>query len=314
MTDGHALIRPRPVPNGAHLAVLSISGPADESRIRVAAAKLAARGFRVTVIDGAYDRGERAYLAGDDSQRAFRLNQSLADPSYDAYLFTRGGYGAMRILDAIDYDLVRANPRPIIGYSDITALHQAVATRADVTTFHGPMLNTDFHDGLSPQIDSWMWLALSGTAPMRFEFERSNVIAAGTASGILFGGCLALTTALTGTPYDYWPEGGIWFWEDVGEPLYKLDRMLTHLRLSGRFQSLRGMIVGQLKECGEDRPDELDSLLSSFVGDLGIPLVRGLPFGHFGNNLMLPIGQKVVLDANACTLTLPDPVVDGGDV
>lgn len=313
MKPDNALIRPRPVREGAHLAVLSISGPAEEPRIRLAADKLRERGFRLTLVDGAFAAGTREYLAGSDAERASRLNLSLADPSYEAFLFTRGGYGAMRILDAIDYELVRRNPRPIIGYSDLTALHQAVAVRAGVTTFHGPMLNTDFHDGLSPQIEAWMWRLLAGESPSTFSFARSNVLAAGTAEGILFGGCLALTTALLGSPYDYWVGDGIWFWEDVGEPLYKIDRMLTHLRLSGRFQRLRGMIVGQLRDCGEDRPGELDSLLLEFVGDLGIPLVRGLPFGHFGNNLMLPIGQPIALDTNACTLKLPDPVVQRGD-
>ena len=218
----------------------------------------------------------------------------------------------MRILDRINYDLIRANPRPIIGYSDLTALHQAVAVKSGVTTFHGPMLNTDFFEGLSPEIDEWMWRSLAGDTPMRFSFERSNVLAAGSAEGILFGGCLALTTALLGSPYDYWVEDGIWFWEDVGEPLYRIDRMLTHLRLSGRFQRLRGMIVGQLKECGEERPDEVDELILEFAGDLGIPIVRGLPFGHFGNNLLLPVGQNMTLDTSDCSLTLPRPVVETG--
>jgi len=312
MNTSDPLIRPRPVRQGAHLAVLSVSGPANEGRIRAAIGNLESKGFRVTLLDGAFSAGRRDYVAGDDEARVSRLNAAIQDPSFDALLFTRGGYGAMRILDAIDYDGIRQNPRPIIGYSDLTALHQAVATQAGVTTFHGPMLNTDLHDGLAPVIESWMWDVLSGRTPMTFHFERSNVLVAGTAKGTLFGGCLALTTALVGTPYDYWPSDGIWFWEDVGEPLYKIDRMLTHLRLSGRFQRLRGMIVGQLRECGEDRPDELDDLLLEFVRHLDIPLVRGLPFGHFGNNLMLPIGQTIALDTSDCSLTLLEPVVHGG--
>lgn len=313
MPSSSALVRPSPLPDGGHLAVLAISGPADETRILTAVGNLRARGFRVTLAENALTRGPGKYLAGDDSARAAAINQALANPEFDGFLFTRGGYGAMRILDAIDYELVRRDPRPIVGYSDITALHQAIATRAGITTFHGPMLNTDFHDGLSPVIDSWMWRALRGDSPLSFSFDRSNVLVAGVGEGVSFGGCLALTTALTGTPYDYWVENGIWFWEDVAEPLYKIDRMLTHLRLSGRFRGLRGIIVGQLRECGEGDPGELDSLLLDFFGDLGVPVVRGLPFGHFGNNLLLPIGQRVLLDASSCSLTFHDPVVQSGD-
>jgi muramoyltetrapeptide carboxypeptidase len=313
MSPSSVLTRPAPIAEGAHLAVLAISGPSDEARIRVATEKLRARGFRVTLADNAFLEGPRSYLAGSDATRADLLNRALADPAYDAYLFTRGGYGAMRILDAVDYELIRRNPRPIIGYSDITALHQAVAMRAGVTSFHGPMLNTDFHDGLSPAIDTWMWRALRGESPLSFEFDRAGVLVGGDTEGVLFGGCLAITTALVGTPFDYWVPDGVWFWEDVGEPLYKIDRMLTHLRLSDRFRALRGMIVGQLKECGEGRQDELVSLLLEFFGNLGIPVIHGLPFGHFGNNLMLPVGQTIQLDTRSCTLTLPGSVVQRGD-
>jgi len=233
MHPSDALVRPAPLQEGGHLGVLSLSGPADEPRIRVAIGNLTARGFHVTLAENAFMIGPRPYLAGDDTARAASINLALADPTFDAFLFTRGGYGLMRILDAIDYDLVRQNPRPIIGYSDVTALLQAVASQAGVTAFHGPMLNTDFHDGLSPEIDDWMWRALRGESPITFGFEQSNVLAAGSGEGILFGGCVALTTALLGTPYDYWVDEGIWFWEDVSEPLYRIDRMLTHLRLSG---------------------------------------------------------------------------------
>jgi muramoyltetrapeptide carboxypeptidase len=313
MNSSEPLIRPWRLEQGAHLAVLSISGPADGTRIQAAVENLRGRGFRVTLCDGSLARGPREYLAGDDASRAARLNEALSDPSFDAFLFTRGGYGAMRILDAVDYDRIQQRPRPVIGYSDLTALHQAVAAKARVTTFHGPMLNTDFHDGLSRDIEDWMWSMLAGEAPLTFRLAPDNVLADGSADGILFGGCLALTTALVGTPFDYWPDDGIWFWEDVGEPLYRIDRMLTHLRLSGRFQRLRGMIVGELRECGEGRSDELDSLLSEFVKPLGIPVVRGLPFGHFGNNLMLPIGQRIALDTTTLELTVPEAVVQSGD-
>lgn len=267
----------------------------------------------MTLSGNASECGRRSYLAGDDHTRTEQINTALNDAAFDGFLFTRGGYGAMRILDRIDFEAIRRNPRPMIGYSDLTALHQAVATQSGVSTFHGPMLNTDFHDGLAPEFDAWMWRALSGEENLTFEFDRSNVLAAGRADGTIFGGCLSLTTALIGTPYDYWVADGVWFWEDVGEPLYRIDRMLTHLRLSGRFRGLRGVIIGQLAGCGEDRPEDLDSLLREFFGGLDIPVIYGLPFGHVGNNLMLPIGQRAQIDTESCRLTLPERVVQRGE-
>src|SRR5207245_7881004 len=138
---------------------------------------------------------------------------------------------------------IRRNPRPIIGFSDLTALHQAAAIHSGVASFHGPMVNLDFLHGLSPHIDQWFWSMLGGEAPLEHRFDAQQVVTEGDAEGILFGGCLSLTTALVGTPYDFWIDDGLWFWEDVDEPLYRIDRMLTHLRLSGRLQKIRGVVI-----------------------------------------------------------------------
>jgi len=254
------------------------------------------------------DAHYRGYLAGTDDERLQTLNQFLNSDEFDAFFFARGGYGAMRILDRIDLDAVRRNPRPIVGFSDLTALHQALAARVGVASFHGPMLNLDFFHRLSPDIEQWFWSMLGGDAPLTHRFERDQVLFNGEAEGTLVGGCLSLTTALTGTPYDYWMEDAIWFWEDVDEPLYRIDRMLTHLRLTGRMQRVRGVLIGKLKGCGEEA--ELVALLRDFFGPFGVPVVRDLPFGHYGDNLLMPFGAPVRVSTSACTLTVPDPTVD----
>ncbi|MGZ5477805.1 MAG: LD-carboxypeptidase, partial [Thermoanaerobaculia bacterium] len=133
-----------------------------------------------------------------------------------------------------------------------------------------------------------------------------QVVVDGAAEGPLFGGCLSLTTALTATPYDFWIDDGIWFWEDVDEPLYRVDRMLTHLRLSGRLQRIRGVIVGKLKGCGSEA--EIDALLRGFFG--AIPVVRDFPFGHHGDNLLMPIGAHARLDTREQSLTIPGRAVE----
>jgi muramoyltetrapeptide carboxypeptidase len=300
------LIRPRALPPSATIAVLAASGPSDRARIEEGAAAIERRGHRVVLADNLAAR-HRGYLAGSDQERVEELNRFFNDPQFDAFFFARGGYGAMRILDGIDYAALAANPRPVLGFSDVTALHQAMAVRAGVAGMHGPMLNLDFHEGLSSDIESWLWAVLAGEAPLTRTFSHDDIVCEGEAEGTLFGGCLALTTALVGTPYDFWIDGGLWFWEDVDEPVYRIDRMLTHLRLSGRMQSIRGVIIGSLKNCGSEA--ELLDLFRDFFGPFAIPVVRNLPFGHHGNNLVMPIGASVRLSTSGHALTITEPAL-----
>jgi len=300
------LIRPRALPPSANIAVLAASGPSDRARIEQGAAAIERRGHRV-VLAGNLDARFHGYLAGSDDERAEELNRFLRDPQFDAFFFARGGYGAMRILDRVDYAAIAANPRPVLGFSDVTALHQAMAARAGVAGMHGPMLNLDFREGLSSDIESWLWAVLGGEAPLTRAFAPDDIVCEGQAEGILFGGCLSLTTALTGTPYDFWIDGGVWFWEDVDEPVYRIDRMLTHLRLSGRIQNIRGVIIGSLKNCGSDA--EMLDLFRDFFGPFAIPVVRNLPFGHQGNNLVMPIGASVRLSTSDHAFTITEPAL-----
>ncbi|HUP49043.1 MAG TPA: LD-carboxypeptidase [Thermoanaerobaculia bacterium] len=300
------LTPPRALPSRAHIAVLAASGPSELRRIEEAAAHIERRGHRVTLASNIALR-HREYLAGDDELRTEELNRHLRSDAFDAFFFARGGYGVMRILDRIDYAAIAANPRPIVGFSDLTALHQAVALHAGVATFHGPMLNLDFHDGLSPERETWFWSLLAGRAPATFRYERSDVVLQGDAEGVLFGGCLSLTASLIGTPYDFWIDDGIWFWEDVDEPLYRIDRMLTHLKLSGRMRRIRGVVIGRLKGCGGEK--EIEELLHDFFAARGIPVVRNVPFGHHGDNLLMPVGAPVSLKTSDSTFTITAPVV-----
>lgn len=300
------LVRPRALPSKPHIAVLAISSPSEAERISEGAKRLEARGARVTIA-GNIAHSHRGYLAGSDDERVEELNRYLNSPEFDAFLFSRGGYGAMRILDRIDYEAIRRNPRPVVGFSDLTALHQAMATQVNVASFHGPMLNLDFFTGLSPENETWFWSMLGGAAPLTHRFTQAQVVCEGEAEGILFGGCLSLTAALIGTAYDFWIDGGIWFWEDVDEPTYRIDRMLTHLRLSGRLQKIRGVAIGKLKGCGSE--SEIDALLHETFDSYGVPVVRDLPFGHHGDNLLMPIGAPVRLSASSLTLTVTQAAV-----
>jgi len=300
------LIPPRALRRNGHVVVLAISSPSEMARIEAGVRTLESRGLRVTLASN-IDHRHRGYLAGDDDERVEQLNHYFKSGDVDAFFFARGGYGAMRILDRIDYDAIIANPRPIIGFSDITALHQAVAVRCGVGSFHGPMVNFDWFEGLTPDVEEWFWSMLAGDAPLTHSFDAHQVVFEGEAEGILFGGCLSLTTAMTATPYDFWIDDGIWFFEDVEESPYRIDRMLTHLRLAGRLQKIRAVVIGKLKGCGSDA--EIEALLHEFFASSNIPVIRDLPFGHHGNNLLMPIGGAVRVSTGDRTLTLMKPAV-----
>jgi muramoyltetrapeptide carboxypeptidase len=307
LTDSlHTLTPPKALRPGGTIAVCAASGPSERARIEAAARKIEARGYRVVIADNVGHR-HRGYLAGPDDERLAELNHHLRSADNDAIFFARGGYGAMRILDRIDFEALGANPRPVVGFSDVTALHQAIAVRTGLGSFHGPMLNLDFYEGLSPEIEQWLWSMLAGDAPLTHTFAADQVVCEGDAEGVLFGGCLSLTTALTATPYDFWVDDGIWFFEDVEEPVYRVDRMLTHLRLSGRLQKIRGVLIGKLKGCGGEA--EMHALLLDFFTSAKIPVVRDLPFGHHGDNLLMPVGAAVRLSTRDCTLTIAQAAV-----
>jgi muramoyltetrapeptide carboxypeptidase len=300
------LIPPRRLQRNGHVVVLAISSPSEMPRIEAGVRTLEQRGLSVTLASN-IDHRHRGYLAGGDDERLEQLNHYLRSDDVDAFFFARGGYGAMRILEAVDYAAITANPRPIIGFSDITALHQAVAVRCGVGSFHGPMVNLDWFEGLTPDIEQWFWSMLAGDAPLTHSFDASQIVLDGEAEGILFGGCLSLTTALTATPYDFWIDDGIWFFEDVEESPYRIDRMLTHLRLAGRLEKIRAVVIGKLKGCGSDA--EIEALLHDFFASSNIPVIRDLPFGHHGDNLLMPIGGYARVSTRDRTFTVVQPAV-----
>jgi len=302
------LRKPRPLTTTSHVAVLAASSPSELPRIELAADNLRARGLRVTLAPNIAHRDR--YLAGIDDERVSILNQFFRSPEYDAFFFARGGYGLHRILDRIDYSAIAANPRPVIGFSDLTALHQAIALHSGVASFHGPMMNTDWHDGLSPDRETWFWSMLGGAPSLSWQISPDQVVYPGEAEGTLFGGCLSLTTALTATPYDYWIDDGIWFWEDIDEAVYRVDRMLTHLRLAGRLKNIRGVMIGGLKGCGSDA--EMLAFLQEFFAAMHIPVIRNFPFGHLGDNLLMPIGIRARLSTEKGVFEITEPAVANG--
>lgn len=294
------------LPAGGVIALIAPAGPA-ELDLNLATQWMHARGYQLRVYPGVWQRD--GYLAGSDAERLRDLHDAFADDSVDAIFCLRGGYGCPRLLDGIDFELLRGHPKPFVGYSDITALHLAITRYAGFVTFHGPMLNADLLGNKQAPTESSLLHMLSGQQPPTLEHPLAyplTTIASGCASGRLLGGNLSMICAVMGTAFELDGEGIILFIEDVNEPLYRVDRLLTHLRLAGKLDRLRGVLVGDV--AGVERA-ALERLLTQELGGLGIPVLAGWRSGHCDPNLTLPMGAQVRLDADQQLLVLEQDVV-----
>jgi muramoyltetrapeptide carboxypeptidase len=251
---------------------------------------------------GANAQQQLGYFAGSDEQRLADLNQALGDPSVDAVWCLRGGYGVMRLLERVDYGALRARPKALIGYSDITALHSAVNDRAQLVTFHGPVARAT----LTPFARESLQRALAGRDPF-VETAGARSLAPGCSTGRLAGGNLALLASLAGTPFAPSFDGAIVIMEDVYEAVYRIDRMLTQLRLSGMLRGCRGLAFGHFTEIPREDPRftrPLEDVLAETAELLGVPCVADLPIGHVDDQWTVPLGAAAELDADAATLRL----------
>ncbi len=274
---------------------------------------------------GAHVGARYGYLAGTDAQRASDINAMYRDDAVRAIFAIRGGWGCARLLPLLDWEVIRSNPKVLIGFSDITALHLAFAARTGFPTLHAPNAANSW------QAITWdsLWrLVFSGEAPeLRLApsvapFLPSDdgkgdsglvTIRSGKARGRLVGGNLSVLSTLMGTPWLPDFDNAILFLEEVNEAEYRIDRMLNQLALSGILGKLAGVIVGQCTRCASGVPGYLGftvpQLLDQYLSPLGIPVVHGANIGHVGNQLCMPSGARVELDAGAGTLRLLDPIV-----
>ena len=294
------------LPAGGVIALIAPAGPA-ELDLNLATQWMHARGYQLRVMAGVWEKD--GYLAGSDAVRLRDLHEAFADDSIDAIFCLRGGYGTPRLLDSIDFELLRRHPKPFVGYSDITALHLAITRYAGFVTFHGPMLNADLLGNKQPPTESSLLRMLRGQQPPVLEHPAAYplmTLAPGCASGRLLGGNLSMICATLGTAFELNAEDIILFIEDVNEPLYRIDRLLTHMRLAGKLSRLRGVLVGDV--AGVD-VQALARLLTQELGPLGIPVLAGWRSGHCDPNLTLPMGAQVRLDADRQQLVIEQAVV-----
>lgn len=317
------LIRPKRLQPGDTLGIISpASAPPDPKNIDRSVTVLEQLGFKVKLAPNV--RKRRGFLAGSDRERADDLMRMFADRRVKAILCVRGGYGTARLLPLLDYRAIRNNAKIFVGYSDITSLHCAFLTKANLISFHGPMLNSDFVHKDMPQFTRQSFLRTltscdTGTRQSIADGYRRKtvkVLRRGVARGQLIGGNLTLLCTTIGTPWQPPFRDGILFFEDLSEQPYRFDRMLTYLLNCGLLQQVAGIAIGINHDCDDPKAKHareyrqtLEDVFRERLLPLKVPVVMGLPFGHVAHNATLPVGARAMLDANKGELLLTEPAV-----
>ena len=318
-TNARQLIKPKALRAGDTVGVIA-PGTAVPDPDRLALVEPTLKFFGLRMKLGRYVAHGSGYVSRSINERLDDLHAMFRDPEVQAVFCIRGGYGSMQLLDRIDYDLIRHNPKVFVGYSDITALHLAINRHAGLVTFHGPIVLSSFTDYTQQSFRQ----ALFSTQPagkLTNPPERNQLrpahplrtIRSGTASGQLVGGNLSLITALMGTPYEIETRGRILFLEDTGEEPYRIDRMLTQLRLAGKLSEAAAIVFGECSDCAprDYQPSfawdsSLGEVLDNILGTARGPVFTGLTIGHTADQLTLPLGAQATLNADEQTLELKE--------
>lgn len=309
------LRRPPLLREGDTIGLIAPGSPVGDLALQRAVNNIESLGLKVKL--GAFVSMERGYLAGTDEQRLADIYAMFADPGIQGVWCVRGGYGCMRLLPRLDFRLIRKNPKVFIGYSDITALHLAIQQETGLMTFHGPVGTSEYTDYTRQYLRKVLF-AGEASRPLTIPLSPENianpepgyrleVIRPGLASGPLVGGNLSLLSAMVGTAHEPQVKGRILFMEEVGEKPYRIDRMLTQLRQALPLEKAAGIALGIFNDCQPDEDDlslTLMETLKDRLGDLNIPVVYGLSFGHIANMCTLPVGAPARLDAARGLLTL----------
>lgn len=312
-----AIIKPKRLKSGDLIGLISpASSPHDLTRINKSVEYLEKIGYKVEV--GKNVGLVNGYLAGSDKQRLEDLHDMFRNKNVKAVFTLRGGYGSARLLDKIDYTLIKNNPKIFVGYSDINALQMAFYTKCGLITFAGPMAAVDFYDEISPFTEELFWRIVSSDKKIgRIENpnkEKIFVLNKGRAEGRLLGGNLSILTSLMGT--DYFPKlkDSILYFEEINEPPYRIDRMFNHLRLSKMLKGIRGIILGRFVDCYETDTEKatltLNEVVLDYFNSVKMPVVYNFKHGHIKDNITLPYGIKCVLNASRGFFEIPESAVN----
>ena len=279
------------------------------------------RGYKVKLGEGIFAR--RGYVAGTPQQRAADLVAMFADDEVDVVQCFDAGFGSAQLIPYLDFDVIRANPKPFMGYSDITALHQSIAHHTGLVTFYGPLLCSVNHKGAKPFTNDHMLRALTsseplGRVPRNPDDGYLRSFNSGAATGQMVGGCLWLLCQTIGTPWQIDLRDKIFFFEDVASPPWYMDGQFNQMVQAGMFEGVRGVVVGELEACDwRDTPHDwpgrwsVEDVLEDYIEPLGVPTVYGFPMGHGDYLWTAPLGVTATVDADARSLTIDEPALVG---
>jgi len=300
-------IKPKRLEKGDTIGIVAPASQAsDRTGIDKSKEALEKLGYRVVI--GTHARNKRGYLAGSDEERLSDLEEMFANPEVKAIFCLRGGWGSARLLRALDFDIIRTNPKIFVGFSDITMLHLAIHSLTGLVTFHGPMMTSHLIKEDCPEFtrDS-LWRMITEPAPFESilmkEGEKPRTLVPGQVEGKLIGGNLSIIVTTLGTPFEIETRGKILFIEDVDEKPYRIDRMLTHLLNAGKFENVAGIVCGEFSGCepdkkeGEEPTQSVEDVLRDRLEPLCVPLAMGFPFGHVDATATLPVGVNARLEA-----------------
>ncbi len=300
------MLHPPSLEPGDSVRVVSPAGPVTPELLQPGLDRLQSWGLEPVLDDALYDRHPPGYLAGDDETRIEALQRALDRPDLAAVVFSRGGYGTMRLLEALDLEGLRRHPKWLVGFSDLTALHLYVAGSENIATLHGPVVKSlRLHEEDSASSEA-LRRALFGERTSDFTLEGLDTVRAGTARGPLLGGNLTLLVQMLSTPFCPDLGGTILVVEEVGEEDYRLDRLWTALRLSETTNGLAGIVLGEFRDGAGAYLDDaaIDSLVRRLAEAFDCPVAAGLPVGHGARNVALPMGPTAELEAGAGRLQL----------
>jgi len=294
-------IKPKRLRPGDPIGIVAPASHFDSDLFSRGLTVLEGMGFRPVVTESLFER--HGYFAGTDAHRAEQVNRLFADPEIKAVLCARGGFGAMRLLSLLDFERIRRNPKALVGFSDISALHAAINSTCGLVTFHGPTVTTLAKASKATRDSFYAAIAGEGVSDVRA--EKGVLLKPGTASGPLAGGNLTTLCHLVGTPYQTSFSGSIALFEDVDEAPYRIDRMLAQMKMAGSFDGIAGIALGSFRRCG--RIESIYEVFSDAFKEDAIPILAGFPFGHHRKNLTVPLGVAVTLDADRKMLRFDEP-------
>ncbi len=308
----------RAAPPGSTIGIVTPASPPEtRADVQRGIAWWESKGYRARLMPGALEQTD--WHAGSPEVRAADLQAAFADPEIDAIQTMRGGYGSAQVIPLLDFDAIAKTPKMFVGLSDITALHAALLTRAELAIFYGPSLTVFGDPSPSPFTAERFLRVLAGetTGPVPEDQDRLTVIsiADGRASGRLVGGCLTDFIYTIGTAWEPDLDGTIFFFEECNTAPIQIDRALLHLEQIGKLEGVRGMVVGELAGCewhehtSSPRSKTLEDVLEDRLGGLGVPVLYGLPLGHGSSIATLPLGVEATVDADALTLTIDEPAL-----